>query len=130
MDTEIEQFDPAITQKILEEFKISSNVDRIAAKLKLSEQYVRQTLATVGGQAIREKVAEYGVELVGSVLDRLLVLIKHGEPQHMLAASRLLFQIVKDFGPSDTAPVAAKPDPVSFSEAVDYIDAASEVVDG
>lgn len=123
MGTEIEQFDPELTQTIVEEFKKSANVGRIAAKLKLPEAQVRRTLATVGGQAIREKVAEYGVELVGSVLDRLLLLIKHGEPQHMLAASRLLFQIVKDFGPSDRAPVEARPE-LTFSEAVDYIDAA------
>jgi len=123
MGEEIEQIDPTLTQKIVEEFKVSANVDRIAAKLKLPEAQVRRTLATVGGEAIRGKVAEYGVELVGSVLDRLLVLIKHGEPQHMLAASRLLFQIVKDFGPSNKAPVEARP-ALTFSEAVDFIDAA------
>ena len=66
----------------------------------MPEEEVRAILSdpAIGGAAVRQKALSFGPELVGTLLDRLMVLIKNGEPQHTLAAGRLMLQIYKDIG--------------------------------
>ncbi|MHA2242960.1 MAG: hypothetical protein ACXACE_15255 [Candidatus Thorarchaeota archaeon] len=47
----------------------------------------------VAAEALVKKQELYAVELVGVAFDRLSEVIRHGEPQHMLSAVRLLHQL-------------------------------------
>jgi hypothetical protein len=82
-------------EEIKEEFAHDARIDTIARKLKLDPKVVREALADpqVAAEALVRKQHLYAVELVGLSFDRLRKLIEDGEPQHMLAATRLLHQL-------------------------------------
>jgi hypothetical protein len=82
-------------EEIKEAFANDARISYIARDLKIDARDVREALAdpAVAGEALLRKQQLYAVELVGLAFDRLADLIRDGEPQHMLQATRLLHQL-------------------------------------
>jgi hypothetical protein len=99
-DDKLAKIDPEKAKRVIDSFSTEADIERIAWRLDMPEEEVRAILSNpaVGGEAVRQKALSFGPELVGTLLDRLLVLIKNGEPQHTLSAGRLMLQIYKDIG--------------------------------
>jgi hypothetical protein len=81
--------------EIKEQFANDARIEVIARNLRLDPRVVRDALADprVAAEALVKKQELYAVELVGVAFDRLSEVIRHGEPQHMLSAVRLLHQL-------------------------------------
>ncbi len=101
--SDMEKKDTIDARRVIEEFGRESDISKIAYRLDMPEEKVRSILSNpaVGGEAVRQKALSFGPELVGTLLDRLLVFIQHGDPQHALSAGRLMLQIYKDLGEKD-----------------------------
>jgi len=78
--------------EIVERFAHDAQIGLIARDMKLEQTVVREALAdpSLAAVALQRKQHLYAVELVGLAFDRLADLIRDGEPQHMLQATRLL----------------------------------------
>jgi hypothetical protein len=120
MTDELEQKSIIDARQVIEEFGREADIENIAFKLGMPEEEVRAILSNpaVGGEAVRQKALSFGPELVGTLLDRLLVLIKDGEPQHTLAAGRLMLQIYKDLGDKDRPAQKEERQIVSMTDAI------------
>lgn len=120
MTDELERIDSKKAKDVIDEFGRQADIERIAWRLDLPEEEVRAILSNpaVGGEAVRQKALSFGPELVGTLLDRLLVLIKNGEPQHILSAGRLMLQIYKDMGEADKPRKKEEAKVVSMTDAI------------
>jgi len=88
-DTALQKMD---IETIKEMFADDANINVIARTLKQSPKDIRKALSDpdVAADALYMKQKLYAVELVGLAFDRLATLIRDGEPQHFLQATRLL----------------------------------------
>jgi hypothetical protein len=77
---------------IKEMFADDADISAIARTLKQNPKEIRKALSDpeVASDALYMKQKLYAVELVGLAFDRLATLIRDGEPQHFLQATRLL----------------------------------------
>ena len=78
--------------EIVELFANDARIALIAREMKVPATIIREALADpeLAADALLRKQHLYAVELVGLAFDRLAAVIRDGQPQHMLQATRLL----------------------------------------